>query len=194
MTAALDHIAKLEGWCPPEKVAELMRLVDAYKPAVLCEIGVYGGRSLLPMALACRGTGQIYGVEPWSVAAALEGGVLPKDAEWWIERSDIYRVKRQFLEAVASLGLADTVRILEGPSHLVHPAIPEIDLLHIDGNHSPEVSLRDAEIYLAKTRPGGWVVMDDTNNDQVTNALRRLDAACHLIRDWGAWRVYRKRW
>jgi predicted O-methyltransferase YrrM len=193
---ALDHIASLPGWCRPEKAAELMRLVRVYRPRVVCEVGVFGGRSLLPMAVACRelGHGIVYGVDPWEIPAALEGTVQPKDAGWWREQ-DMQNVKLHFLGAMLHHGLHEHVRVLEARWRDVHPAVPEIDLAHIDGNHSPEVSLIDTRIVLAKLRPGGWCVMDDTDSPgQIAGALRLLDAACDLIRDWGTWRVYRKRW
>lgn len=188
--------AHLPGWCSEEKAAELARLVREYRPAVVCEVGVFGGRSLLPMAAACRdaGAGVVYAVEPWSTAAATEGRVRDIDREWW-SAVDLADVKRQFFAAVLGAGLSPVVRVLEGRWRDVHPAVPEIDLAHIDGNHSPEVSREDTRLMLAKLRPGGWLVMDDTDSPEQIGAAMRLAAAqCEQVRDWGTWRVYRKRW
>lgn len=188
--------ATLPGWCPTEKAAELIRLVREHRPAVICEVGVFGGRSLLPMAAACReiGRGVCYAVDPWTRDAAIEGTVRECDREWW-SQVDLAAVKATFFGAILEHDLAAAVRVLEGRWADVHPAVPEIDIGHIDGNHSPEVSGTDASLMLAKLRPGGIVVMDDTDSpDQIAPALRQLDERCHLIRDWGKWRVYQKRW
>lgn len=190
------NIGELPGWCPPEKAAELSRLVRTYRPAVVLEVGVFGGRSLLPMAVACRenGAGVCYAVDPWTTTAALEGTVQPKDSGWW-QGQDLQSVKLHFLTAMLHLGLSPWVAVLEARWADCHPVVPEVDLAHIDGNHSPEVSATDTRLVLAKTRPGGFIVMDDTDSPgQIAAALRMLDSQCHLIRDWGTWRTYRKRW
>ena len=192
----MTDFESLPGWCSREKAAELVRLVHEHRPAVVCEVGVFGGRSLLPMAAACRenGIGVCYAVDPWTKAAALEGTVRACDSEWW-SQVDLAAVKAAFLGAVLHHELTTWVRVLEGRWFDTHPAVPEIDLGHIDGNHSPEVSDTDAKLMLDKLRPGGLVVMDDTDSpDQIEPALRQLDERCHLLRDWGTWRVYQKKW
>lgn len=192
----LEHIATLPGWCIPEKSRELARLVREYRPAVICEVGVFGGRSLLPMALACHEVdhGIVYGVDPWDIDAALEGTVQSPDANWWRE-CDLQLVKLHFLGAMLHHGLHHRVKVLEARWVDVHPAVPEIDLAHCDGNHSPEVSFVDTQLLLSKLRPGGWFVIDDTDSPvQIARALDLLNSSCRLVRDWGTWRVYRKHW
>ena len=45
------------------------------RPKVIVELGIFGGRSLLPQALQLRDNGDggiIYGIDPWTKAAALD--------------------------------------------------------------------------------------------------------------------------
>jgi hypothetical protein len=50
-------------------------LIRREKPSVVVEIGVFGGRSLVPQALALRENkqGVVYGIDPYTAAAATEG-------------------------------------------------------------------------------------------------------------------------
>ncbi|MBI2809024.1 MAG: hypothetical protein HYX68_28910 [Planctomycetes bacterium] len=47
----------LEGWCTPEKAQMLAALIIDALPALCVEIGVHGGKSLIPQAMALRQTG-----------------------------------------------------------------------------------------------------------------------------------------
>lgn len=191
---------QLHGWCPPEKADELRRLVREHRPALCVEIGVFGGKSLIPIAEALRdnGGGTVYGIDPWTKDAALEGGAGGAEhAEWW-SNMDLEAIYRDFTEAVVDRGLSEQVTTLRMTAQkAAHQfAASSIGLLHIDGNHSEATSVRDVRTWLPKVQPGGWVVMDDTGPawPTTTKAVAILGAECDLIRDWGDWRVYRKRW
>jgi predicted O-methyltransferase YrrM len=64
---------QLPGWCTKEKAYTLASLVIGTRPAVIVEVGVFGGRSFLPMALALKelGKGMAIGIDPWSPAASV---------------------------------------------------------------------------------------------------------------------------
>jgi hypothetical protein len=68
-----------------------------------------------------------------------------------------------------------------------------IDILHLDGNNSPDHAERDVRDWLPRVRPGGWVAFDDSHWASVVGALALLDRGCELIRDYGTWRLYRRR-
>ena len=61
------YMSQLEGWCSEDKAGILIDLIVKYKPQVIVEVGVWGGKSLVPMANALRanGSGKIYGIDPW---------------------------------------------------------------------------------------------------------------------------------
>lgn len=188
----------LLGWCSTEKAAEMSSLIDREKPALVVEIGVYGGSSLIPQAEAVlkNGVGKIVAIDPWSVDAALQGCHHPQDLDWWKHESKFDLVHESFLQALIDRGLSKTVHILRTYSdRAVHTFEEEsINILHIDGNHSESVSLADVNNYLPKIKPGGWVWIDDTNDPRLVPALEALATQCHLIRDYSTFRLYRKRW
>jgi predicted O-methyltransferase YrrM len=63
----LHYMSELHGWCAPGKAKLLVDLVLKTKPNIILEIGVWGGKSLIPMAYALRenGRGIAYGIDPW---------------------------------------------------------------------------------------------------------------------------------
>ena len=70
------EIPKLPGWCTPEKAKRLAELAFGAELAV--ELGVFGGRSLVAIALGIKWGprpehGYVDGIDPYTPAAALEG-------------------------------------------------------------------------------------------------------------------------
>ena len=57
----LEAEAKLAGWCSREKSLTIARMVLQERPKTCVEIGIFGGRSLVPCAAALRhiGAGEI---------------------------------------------------------------------------------------------------------------------------------------
>src|SRR5271155_2865720 len=53
-TQAFEWMAQLEGWCSDLKATTLVDLVLKVRPQVIVEIGVWGGKSLVPMACALK--------------------------------------------------------------------------------------------------------------------------------------------
>jgi len=81
---AYDAMNQLEGWCSYQKAAILIDFILKIKPQVILEIGVFGGKSLVPMAIAVKenGSGKVYGIDPWDCGASVEGMDKP-NKEWW---------------------------------------------------------------------------------------------------------------
>jgi Methyltransferase domain len=196
--ALLKEFQTLPGWCSPSKAVALARLVVLERPEVCVELGVFGGRSLLPCAAALRlvGRGVIHGVDAWSADASTEHATNEANDDWWrdVPYAD---VKRQFLEAVERHGLQAQVRVVEARSQDVAETFAAIDFLHVDGGHAEAAALQDVELYLAKVRAGGIVVLDDAAWPSVRRAREALEAACDTLRcvDDGeiSWAVFRKR-
>jgi len=193
--------AQLEGWCPDHKARQMAQLILTHKPRVVVEIGVFGGKSCIPMALACKknGAGLVYAIDPWENDAALEN-YPPNDpnANWWSQQN-LDKVYKQFSEYLHTHDLLPWVRIVRARSEdvcgMFGPRLP-IDVLHIDGNHATETATRDVRNYLPRVRKGGWVWMDDVNWDTVKPACALVDCSCTLVLDCShigsAWRLYRK--
>lgn len=197
----------LAGWCDPEKARQMAGLILSVDPRVVVEIGVYGGKSLVPQALALRhlrnhgkGPGVIYGIDPWTVAAADEfwAGETQQDRkdhrEWWLERSQLSVEMANVHRHVARWELWDHVRLIAAGSEAVATWFDDrpIDVLHIDGNHHAEAATRDVRNYLPRVRPGGYVWMDDVGWETVRPAVAMMDRLCRIVLDCGNWRLYRK--
>lgn len=154
----------LAGWCPPEKAKILVELILDYKLEVVVEIGVFGGSSLIPQALALQelGKGVIYGIDAWNNADALEGMGEGPNRDWWskVSLQGIYNNLSLFIK---QQNLSPFCKLIRKKSEdaVSHWADNSIDLLHIDGNHSEEVSLKDVQLYLPKVKNEGFIVFSD---------------------------------
>ncbi len=181
----------MEGWCTQEKAMELAALVLQTKPVCIVELGVFGGRSLLPQVLALRenGSGMAFGIDTWNAEISIENfdGTNPDDARqiaWWgqVDMHEIYRGCARMIEA---LKLDDFVALIRGRSELIADrfALESIDVLHIDGDHQESSSCRDVVLWLPRVRPGGWIWFDDTNWPQTQAALRLLEGVATMARE-----------
>jgi hypothetical protein len=149
----------IEGWCSLDKAFDLAASVLTIRPKVVVEIGVFGGMSLIPIALALRtvGYGQVIGIDPWSMEESVKG-MTGKDLEWWtsLDHEFIYR---GFMDAVIAEGVSNQVVVLRQTSQ--QAAVPEIiDILHCDGNHG-EQAVADVKRFVPNVRVGGLVFLDD---------------------------------
>src|SRR5436190_10874383 len=75
LLAPEDSPGALPGWCQLSKGEFIAREVLHDRLVRGVEIGVYGGRSLLPAAMALReiGSGFIVGIDPFSYERQVEG-------------------------------------------------------------------------------------------------------------------------
>lgn len=183
----------LEGWCSKDKASILIDLVLALKPQVVVEIGVFGGKSLVPMAYALKSNqkGKIYGIDPW-VASISATGMTPEHAEWW-SAIDHEQIMQALITKIGEFELNDFVQLMRETSQDAHiPKLP-IDLLHIDGNHSAEASYFDVTKWVPQVRSGGIIVFDDLDWDSTVNAVAWLNAHCIKVAElkssniWGIW-------
>lgn len=155
-------VPTMHGWCSVEKAHALASMILALRPEIVVEIGVWGGRSFIPMALALKevGRGTAIGVDPWSSQASAIG----QDAEnekWWGHIAPHEDVFQNFMKHVRELGLESCVHVIRQSSNDYTPP-SKIGLLHIDGNHGPQ-AIHDVERYGPNVIRGGLCVMDDLN-------------------------------
>jgi hypothetical protein len=192
-------LPKMEGWCSEPKAVSMAARVLAEKPVTCVEIGVFGGRSLCAMAVALRelGQGKAYGIDPWAVSASLEG--YPKDddnAKWWKNNIDHESIYKGCIDWITSLQLDPYIEILRMTNREAFPyvkALPPIDMLHIDGNHSEITSMFDVEHYVPLCSPGAIVWFDDTDWQSTKAAQRRLEDFCTFEVLIGTCGMYRKK-
>ncbi len=166
------------GWCSAQKAETLAAIVIATRPEISLEIGVWMGRSLLPVALAHQyiGKGRVIAVDPWLSGCSAAGQVDEANVKWW-GRQDIHEeAHRTFQTHVRNHDLQQFVEIHRMHSDEFDP--PEgIGLVSLDGNHG-EQSIKDVQRYAPKVKPGGFLVADDLHwsGGSVERAIALLPA------------------
>ena len=183
---------QLQGWCSEEKAAILVDLICQHKPETIVEIGVWGGKSLVPMAFAARANkiGTVYGIDPWSTAASAVGmdGV---NYEWWthVNHDAVYQ---DLVTKIDKFDLQKQIVLIKESSANA-PRISNIGLLHIDGNHSEIESYYDVTTWAPLVKSGGFIVFDDINWNGTGKAVAWLDQNCVKVGEyhgdniWGIW-------
>jgi predicted O-methyltransferase YrrM len=178
----LEAEEKLAGWCSREKALTIARIILEERPKTCVEIGVFGGRSLMPCAAALRhnGEGEIYGIEAWSPNIAIENATNEVNDDWW-SKIDFAGIKREFYRFAAATNLTSHLRLIEAPSGRAAALFDTIDYLHIDGSHSMLNAAEDVILYARKVRSGGIVVFDDVNWASTAPARELLGALCDIV-------------
>lgn len=191
---ALYAMRHLQGWCSEYKASTLMDLVWLMRPQTVVEIGVFGGKSLVPMAYALKalGTGGIiYGIDPWSAMASAEGQDGANQDYW--ANLDHDGLLNDLKTKIATFNLTNQITLVRATSEDAAP-IENIDILHIDGNHSNDASYYDICKWGPLVRKGGMIIFDDITWSTIDKALKFLDENyTKLIQiddvenSWGIW-------
>jgi len=183
----------IPGWCTPEKGKRMAAI--AHGASLCVELGVFGGRGLLAMALALKdaGRGRADGIDPYTADAALEGTNHPQNAEWW-SGLDYPAIERGAREAIERLELTSLARLVRKRSAdaVVDYVDQSIDVLHQDSNHSEEVSCEEVVLWVPKMRPRGIWIFDDTDWTTTKRAQEMLvGRGFALLEDHAKWKVFR---
>lgn len=195
---AFNYMDQLEGWCTNNKASILIDLIFMIQPKTVVEIGVFGGKSLVPMAYALKATngGIVYGIDPWDSQESVVG-MDEVNYAWW-NSLDHGKIMRSLQSKISEFDLDDHTLLIKSTSELA-PPIYNIDILHIDGNHSEETSFLDVTKWVPLVRKGGLIILDDITwsiNNYSTNAksVKWLDENCikltefhDVMNDWGIW-------
>lgn len=175
------------GWCHVDKAVAMGELIFEVKPKLCVEIGVYGGMSLIPCAIAieeCGSNGHIVGIDPWTNEAAAEGDSDAANKNWW-SNTDLLSARASAEGAIHAFKLNRTCAIIPARSEDVAYLFPfkGIDILHIDGNHTELASVRDVQNWRPRMRQGGYVWFDDFNWATTAKAIALMDTFCDRVRD-----------
>lgn len=161
VTKALPNIS---GWCKPEKAQALVETILSRKPKLCVELGVFGGSSLIPQALAMKdlGEGRVVGIDPWKTDAALEEMHDDRNIEWWAKQ-DLESVYRHCEANIKHYGVEKFCSLIRDKAENVVATFADesIGMLHIDGNHAELPAYKDATMWLPKLEPGGIIFFDD---------------------------------
>ena len=193
----VDKYEDVIGWCPQDKIEKLEEIVSCFKNPVIVESGVYGGKSIIPMAVVCkkRGRGHCYGIDPWDKVASVEGYPLEDtNAVWW-SKLDYSYVYREWRNALRRYDVEKFVTELKGKSDefVKNFAEGSINIFHLDSNHSELVSCREVEQWHPKIKMGGYFVFDDTDWNTTLKAQTMLiRLGYRLVDDRQKWAVFIK--
>lgn len=190
---AFQAMDQLDGWCSKFKASVLMDLVLMLKPENVVEIGVFGGKSAVPMAIACKANkkGWVIGIDPWSATSSAEG-MDGQNLDWWssINHENIYQ---GLATKIKKFGLENHLLLERSTSEAAAP-IQNIDILHIDGNHSEKTAVFDVLKWVPFVRKGGVIIMDDINWSGPKIAIETLDQFAVRLAEfndsgsnWGIW-------
>lgn len=195
---AFAYMDQLDGWCSKQKASFLIDLILRSRPGIIVEIGVWGGKSLVPMACALRanGAGTVYGIDPWSNTASIEEVQNEDNKAFW-GTVDHEAVMRSLINKILYFQLQDQIVLMQRTSEEA-PPINNIDILHIDGNHSEKTSYFDVQKWVPLVKSGGWIIFDDmtwseNGSGTTARAVEWLDANCTKIAEfsdncvWGIW-------
>lgn len=189
-----NHAMKDWGWCERDKALAMAKLILEQKPAVVVEVGVFAGRSVVPQAMALRenGGGMIFAIDPWKKEAALEGENSKANDEWW-SNLDLHNIHKVCMEFIWKWDLDAYATVIRNSSQHVHRLFPNIDILHIDGCHSELVSCRDVDNYVHRVVKGGHIWFDDTNWQTTQKAIQKLHQVADKIGQVQDCALFRKR-
>jgi predicted O-methyltransferase YrrM len=185
----IERTRPIHGWCSREKARCMADLIVKERPSVVVEIGVWGGASLLPQALACEYIehGHVWGVDPWDPRESVRDMQDPKNIEWWggVDHEERFR---ELTAALLELRLTPYCTLVRATSARAQGLFEAIDVLHIDGNHTEQTSTSDVFLYLPKVRSGGHIFFDDvdwTEGMQPTTrrALDHVEERCDRLRE-----------
>ena len=178
----LSYQNNIPGWCCQEKAERMMDLVYEVKPEICVEIGVFGGSSIYPTASALKflNQGTVYAIDSWSNPDCLEGYTSDDPNYQWWSKADLEYVYLDFINMLDHFALNPycVVMRMTGLNALNQFSDESIDILHIDGNHTEDVALRDAQMYLPKVKKGGYIWFDDVNWATTHRALEFLELHC----------------
>lgn len=155
---------KILGWCDKDKAQKFYDIITESKAKLCVEIGVFGGSSLIPQALAMKhnNDGIVVGIDPWTHDAALEDMETDESREWW-SKINLNEIYENFIRQLKNYEVDSFCKIYRDKSENVINEFEDesIDILHIDGNHCEKISYQDSVNYFPKVKKGGYIFFDD---------------------------------
>lgn len=185
-TKLKEIVESLDGWCSYDKASTLHNLVLEEKPNLIVELGVYGGRSLVPMALAQieNKKGTIIGIDPWLAEASLEGAHSTQSIGGWggVKNTDYSYIYERCVNKIIEYNLNNCELIRMKSQEAISLFVDNsIDVLHQDGNHSEDLATIEVELYMQKLKSGGYWISDDIHFDTIKKSLLLIKEHCDLV-------------
>lgn len=182
------------GWTSVERGLEMAQLILEHRPKVVVEIGTFGGKATVPMALALRhaGSGKLYTIDPWHTTPCIEGDNEANN-EWW-KTVDLDEIHEGVMKMIWRLGLEQICIVIRARSQDVPELFPSICAVSVDGNHSEIASCRDVNNYLPRLKQGGLLYLDDSDWESTQKCQEIIMQSCEVLvsGDNGHYKIFRK--
>lgn len=196
---ALGAMIEIDGWCSIHRASFLIDLIVATQPQVIVEIGVFAGKSLIPMALALHsnGSGKVYGIDSWDTstwAKGMDGGL-----KHFLKDKNYEQAKQSLIEKISSYNLENYV-VLHHATSMDAPVISEIDILTIDRNSYEEEAFQELCKWVPHVKKGGLVILNNVSwtKDGLVNPIKAtewLNQSCSKQAHFGGkneWAIWLK--
>ena len=180
-----DLVNRSQGWCSIEKMEALRREIEcvivnhATDHITAVELGVFGARSLIPVADAfrvCGVLGMVYGIDPWHTGEAVKG-YDGENASWW-GKVDLPEILKQAHILTGHYHFNDLITFVTSTSNQAAKLFSKIHFFHCDGQHVLEQFKADMDNYLPKVVSGCPVIIDDVNWCGGKDASNYVERCC----------------
>jgi predicted O-methyltransferase YrrM len=140
---------------PAAEVAALVGLIERMKPQRVLEIGTFFGQTTRPMSEAVAKSGKLITIDPFG------GHRVP----------DLLRQWPAELQAVTEFQPINSMEFFQSFETTAPDGKDGLDLVFIDGNHQFAYALFDITSAAINLKPGGVLVIDDVEQDDVRLAM-----------------------
>jgi predicted O-methyltransferase YrrM len=166
--AALQWVVEMSATVPGwRRSEESMALADiAYElpaGATIVEVGAYMGRGTVVLAAArrLRGDGMVHVIDPFDCSGDEYSSPYYKQI---LQKSGAASLEDVFRSNLARFALQNIVTVHKGTAQQIASAWTDpIDLLLLDGDHSPAGARQAFEAWVPFVRPGGTVAIDNSS-------------------------------
>ena len=158
----LPNLEDIDGWLLLSEAVELFSLATHITSSIpiICEIGVWKGKSSYVFASALRKMGgTLYSIDPFNG----DGDSVSRD-DYRKEISNMpVTLLQNFEQTINKYDLSGIVKVLPMLSEDARGKFPEskIDLLFIDGNHDYDAVKKDYELWSPLIPSKGTIVLHD---------------------------------
>lgn len=198
MIASMEEVInELPGWCTAEKAGIIYDLVKHSNSQLTVELGVFGGRSFIPMAMAHqdKGSGKIIGIDSWKVETSLYGTNDPANNEWWAS-IDLKAIYKEVAGTILRYGLTRFADLMKSSTQEAAEKFADssIDIIHQDSAHNVETITEELALWIPKLKAGGYWIADDTHWKEAKDGYKKLpDYNLELVEDHTTWQIWRKK-
>lgn len=166
-----DLFNRSQGWCSIPKMEAMWKEINAVidkrengNAIIAVELGVFGARSIIPIAMALkeRGVeGMVYGIDPWVTYEATKG--YEGENQFWWSKIDLPEILKQAHILVGHYELNNYVTFLTSSSDNAARLFKytAIDFFHCDAQHVFEQFKKDIDNYASQCHAGTPIIVDD---------------------------------